>query len=68
VAALADVVVVAVADEAGLVPVADVALPAVRVVVVLAAKAADVAAKVAADGVKAKAVIETADAAMAAAS
>ena len=60
----ADVAVVAVAAEAGLVPVADVARPGDRVAVALAAKAADVAARVAVDGVKAKAVTATADAAM----
>jgi len=62
--ALADVAVVAVAAEAGLVPVADEARPVDRVAVALAAKAADVAARVAVDGVKAKAVTATADAAM----
>jgi hypothetical protein len=66
VAVPADAAVVAVADEAGPVPVADVARQAAgRVVVaVLAATAADVAARGAVDGVKAKAVTATADAAM----
>jgi hypothetical protein len=64
VAAPADVVVVAVAAEAGRVPVADVAHQVDRAAVVLEGKAADAAARVAEDGVKAKAVIATVDAEM----
>jgi predicted CoA-binding protein len=64
VAAPADVAVVAVAAEAGLEPVADVALRVDRVAVVRAAKAVDVVARAAVDVAKAKAVIATADAAM----
>ena len=63
VAAPADVVVVAVAVEAGRVPVADVALRVDRVAVVRAVKAVDVAARAAVDVAKAKGVIATADAA-----
>ncbi|GEM_PF-2989579 len=68
VAAPADVAVVAVADAVGLVPVADAALPVgADRAVVHAGKAEDAAVRVV-DGVKAKAVIATADAEMAEAS
>jgi hypothetical protein len=63
VAAPADVVVVAVADGAAQVPVADAALPVdrVAVAVVRAAKAADVAARAAVDVAKVKVVTATVD-------
>ncbi len=64
VAAPADAVVGVAVDAVGLVPVADVVRQVDRVVVALAVKAADAAARVAVDGVKAKAVTATADAAM----
>jgi hypothetical protein len=70
VAAQAGAVVGVVADAVGLGPVVDAALPAAGAdrVVVLAARAADEVAQAVADGVKAKAVTATVDAAMVAAS
>jgi hypothetical protein len=66
VAAQAGAVVGVVADAVALGPVADAAHPVAAAdrVVVLPAKAADVAARVVVDGVKAKAVTATVDAAM----
>jgi len=64
VAAPADVAVVAVAAEAGRVPVADVALRAADKVAARVEKAANAAVVVEADGVKARAVTAKADAEM----